>query len=551
MPYRRLSLRTRVARRILTLFVVSALAPLCAFAGLALWMVGAEIREQAASRLRVDTKGVAMSAVERLQRLESELRINAAGLSSDDARLRERARAHLDAAIAAAGRLDAADGWRPIFGDITRPVLSAGHAAQLATHGTVLFLGASERAPVHLVVQIADDGSRLVARLDARRVWDLGEDSTRPAGAGLCVFERQHGWIACSDDLEDQGLRPALSAVVNSSSGSLAWTSADGAMLGAWWSAPLGQQFGVSSLGFVLTSRVADVERPIARFRRAFALVVTLTVALIVWVSLRQIRHTLAPLERLRQMADSLQGGRFDARVSVSSNDEFAALGASFNLMAEEVQRTFGELKAMNVGTLEALARAIDAKSPWTAGHSQRVTALGVRIGREMGMSPDTLEHLHWGGLLHDLGKLGIPSRILDKPAPLTDEEFAIMKSHPALGARILEPVPQYAPVIPIVLQHHERFDGSGYPRGLAGEAIDLGARIFAVADVVDAMSSTRPYRGAIAMATVAAYIRGQSGRYFDPQVVDAFLQVVDKDGLLDQPALPTPEPLPVHASVE
>jgi putative nucleotidyltransferase with HDIG domain len=310
-------------------------------------------------------------------------------------------------------------------------------------------------------------------------------------------------------------------------------------MLGAWWQAPLARQFAVSSLGFVLTTPVADVEAPIARFRRAFALVVTLTVALILWVSLRQIRHTLSPLERLRQMAEALQGGRFDARVTVASDDEFAALGASFNIMAEEVQRTVAELKALNVGTLEALARAIDAKSPWTAGHSQRVTSLGVRIGRQMGLTPEALEALNRGGLLHDIGKLGIPSRILDKPAPLTEEEFAIMRQHPALGARILEPVPQYAPVLPIVLQHHERYDGSGYPHGLAGDAIDLGARIFAVADVVDAMSSTRPYRNAIPMHTVVGYIRARSGHHFDPKVVDAFLRVVEEEGLLR-----TPEPL-------
>jgi putative nucleotidyltransferase with HDIG domain len=181
----------------------------------------------------------------------------------------------------------------------------------------------------------------------------------------------------------------------------------------------------------------------------------------------------------------------------------------------------------LHLGTLEALARAIDAKSSWTAGHSQRVTVLGVQIATAMTLSPEAIEEMRCGGLLHDIGKLGVPGRILDKTGPLTGEEFAIMRQHPEMGARILEPLPQYAPIIPIVLEHHERFDGSGYPRGLAGEEISVGGRIFAVADVFDAMSSDRPYRQARPHAEVVAYIAEQAGRMFDPAVVQAFLHVV------------------------
>src|SRR5262249_5988992 len=163
--------------------------------------------------------------------------------------------------------------------------------------------------------------------------------------------------------------------------------------------------------------------------------------------------------ERLQEGASRIRAGDFAARATVSSGDEFQALADSFNLMAAEVQRRFADLQALSLGTLEALARAIDAKSPWTAGHSQRVTWIGVRIATEMGLPPETIETLRYGVLLHDIGKLGVPGRILDKPDRLTVAESKIVRMHPELGARILEPIAAYAPMIPVVLEHHERYN--------------------------------------------------------------------------------------------
>ncbi|HZU44235.1 MAG TPA: HD domain-containing phosphohydrolase [Terriglobales bacterium] len=185
------------------------------------------------------------------------------------------------------------------------------------------------------------------------------------------------------------------------------------------------------------------------------------------------------------------------------------------------------ELDKLNIGTLTALARAIDAKSTWTAGHSERVTRMAVDIGRAMALPEKDLLTLHRGGLLHDIGKIGTPPEILDKPDKLSESEVGVMCEHVTVGARILEPIPGFAELIPIVVQHHERFDGSGYPFGLAGEAIHLHARIFAVADVYDALSSDRPYRPGWARDRVIAYIREKSGTHFDPRVVDAFLKVM------------------------
>lgn len=189
--------------------------------------------------------------------------------------------------------------------------------------------------------------------------------------------------------------------------------------------------------------------------------------------------------------------------------------------------RLVDELNQLNWGTIKALATAVDAKSPWTAGHSERVTRLALDIGRAMGLDGRALELLHLGGLFHDIGKIAVPEAILDKRAKLTDEEFALIKSHPEAGARILAPISAYEQVIPVVEQHHEWFNGEGYPHGLAGDEISLGGRILAVADVYDALISDRPYRAGWEHGRVLSHIVGRGWSQFDPLVVEALLTVV------------------------
>lgn len=188
------------------------------------------------------------------------------------------------------------------------------------------------------------------------------------------------------------------------------------------------------------------------------------------------------------------------------------------------------ELNELNWGTLEALARTIDAKSHWTGGHSERVTKLGLKIGRVLGLAQEEMDVLHRGGLLHDIGKLGIPVDILDKDEKLTEEEEKVMREHVRLGARILEPIAAYADVIPIVLHHHENFNGEGYPEGLAGKDISLGGRIFAVADSFDALTSNRPYRQALNREHAIEVIKQGCGSQYDPDIVRAFLEVVAQE---------------------
>ena len=188
--------------------------------------------------------------------------------------------------------------------------------------------------------------------------------------------------------------------------------------------------------------------------------------------------------------------------------------------------RLLEELAQNDLGTLTALARTVDTNSPWTAGHSVRVTNLAMDIGRELGLPPHEIDLLHRGGLLHDIGKLGIPPSILDKPGMLTEEEFAVVRRHPSKGAEILEPIPNLQKVIPIVVQHHERFDGKGYPNGLSGEFISLHARILALADVADALLSDRPYRPGWSREKVLVYTEENSGLQFDPTVVEAYHRI-------------------------
>jgi putative nucleotidyltransferase with HDIG domain len=188
------------------------------------------------------------------------------------------------------------------------------------------------------------------------------------------------------------------------------------------------------------------------------------------------------------------------------------------------------ELSELNWGTLTALARAVDANSHWTAGHSERVTALALGIGREMGLTTQELDSLHRAGLLHDIGKIAVPGYILDKPGKLTDDEYLQVKEHPGKGALILEPIPAYKEILPLVAQHHEWFNGRGYPQSLAGDSICLGARILAVADVYDALISDRPYRPGWEPDRVSAHMKESAGKQFDPAVVEVLWKIMPRE---------------------
>jgi len=193
-----------------------------------------------------------------------------------------------------------------------------------------------------------------------------------------------------------------------------------------------------------------------------------------------------------------------------------------------EVQRSSLRLDQNYLETIEALVRALEARDMYTKGHSDRVNQYSVAIARRLNLTESEIEEIHHGSLLHDIGKIGVYDNILLKPKALTDEEFELMKLHPQLGVEILGGVESLKKHIPIILHHHERQDGSGYPLGLKANEIPLGARIVQVADTWDAMRSDRPYRRRLDLEIAVGRLREASGTQLDPDCVDAFLAAVN-----------------------
>ena len=191
------------------------------------------------------------------------------------------------------------------------------------------------------------------------------------------------------------------------------------------------------------------------------------------------------------------------------------------------------ELRTAYIQTIRALAEAIDAKDSYTRGHSERVAVYASRLADRMGLRKELIERIYFAGLLHDVGKIGIPDAIISKPARLTPEEYEEIKKHPEIGAKILEPVEFLRAIVPCVRHHHEWFDGGkkGYPDRLAGDQIPLPARVIVVADTVEAMTSDRPYRKALSIDVVVSELHKYSGTQFDPVVVDAFLTLLEAEG--------------------
>ncbi|MCL4212856.1 MAG: HD domain-containing protein [Gemmatimonadales bacterium] len=233
----------------------------------------------------------------------------------------------------------------------------------------------------------------------------------------------------------------------------------------------------------------------------------------------------------LRHADETVGVVRLVPRGSAPSAEDAPALVAARRI-AERTATALGSvrlherLEALSAGTLRAFARAIDANSPWTAGHSERVTHRALAIGRILELSRADLGRLYRGGLLHDIGKVGVPPSILDKTEGLTPRERALIERHPVVGEQILSPIPGFTDVLPIVRSHHERYDGSGYPDRLAGEDIPWLAAVLAVADTFDAMTSNRPYRSGLSAHEARAAIVAESGRQFDPRVVEAFVRL-------------------------
>jgi putative nucleotidyltransferase with HDIG domain len=267
-------------------------------------------------------------------------------------------------------------------------------------------------------------------------------------------------------------------------------------------------------------------------------------------------RRLSRPIARLASSTRAIAEGQYGTRAEVGGTAEIADLSENFNRMSESirdaferVQKAARENQELFISSIRALAAAIDAKDPYTRGHSERVARYATAIAREMGLPAEDVRKARLSALLHDVGKIGVDDRIIRKPTALTDDEFELMKAHPVKGAAIMETIPQLADIIPGMKYHHEKWEGGGYPEGLRGEAIPMQARIVAVADAFDAMTTTRPYQKAMEVSYVFARLREMAYKRFDGSVIEALIRSHEKGELIPGVA-PGPRPV-AHDAAE
>jgi len=208
--------------------------------------------------------------------------------------------------------------------------------------------------------------------------------------------------------------------------------------------------------------------------------------------------------------------------------EELEAYHKNLEKLVEEktagLRQAYRILKKVHLDSVKVLVEAIDAKDPYTRGHSDRVKRMSLKIALHLGFNEEKMEILEYGALLHDIGKIGIRDQVLQKPGVLNSEEYEYIQEHPLIGIKILEGIDFFKDKIPMIRHHHEHFDGTGYPDGLVGEAIPLEARIITIPDAFDAMTSVRPHRGAMPLQHVLSELEKGKGKHFDPKILEIFL---------------------------
>jgi len=297
----------------------------------------------------------------------------------------------------------------------------------------------------------------------------------------------------------------------------------------------LGTYSVVTSLDWAVVVQKPQREayRGIYEMQRTARLLALLAVLLSIGVSIFAARRITNPLEVLTQFGRAIARGDFSERVHLRSRTEIGELAETFNSMSQELEHYVEDLKraadenrALFMGSIQMLAGAVDEKDPYTRGHSDRVTRYSLLLAHEMDLPTPFVEILQISAQLHDVGKIGIEDHILKKPGALTAEEFEVMKTHTTRGANLLRPVTQLAEMLPGIELHHESLDGRGYPYGLQGDQIPLLARVIAVADTFDALTTTRPYQNAHTPDQALQIVQNLAGKRLDPVVVAALLAV-------------------------
>ena len=297
----------------------------------------------------------------------------------------------------------------------------------------------------------------------------------------------------------------------------------------------LGTYSPVTSLNWAVVVQKPRDEayRGVIEMQRTARLLALLAVLLSIGVSIFAARRITHPLQVLTQSSRALARGDFSQRVNLWSRTEIGELAHTFNTMSDELEHFIEDLKRaaeenreLFMGSIQMLAGAVDEKDPYTRGHSDRVTRYSLLIAKEMNLPASFLETLRISAQLHDVGKIGIEDHILKKPGALTEEEFEVMKTHTTKGANILRPVTQLAEMLPGIELHHEALDGRGYPYGLQGDQIPLLARVIAVGDTFDALTTNRPYQKEHTPEQALQIIKNLAGKRLDPKAVEALLAV-------------------------
>ena len=540
--------RTKIGRRIVALFVLCAVVPTAVLSVVSYSRARSVLRDQTTAMMELGTTNAQMGALERLQSIESELILLAASPGVDRA-LRGAGGASDGASVGteslrrlSALTLATSDVTIPVHGDLTStPELPSETLANLDRGQSALAVIRGARGRPEILIarapgEAGTDAGILWGRIIADSLWataqvyavdvaaseiDLQDDS------GYCVLDATRQPLDCAGALVawfSEGVPQGIEIPRGTVHGPLAWATNATSYAGHYRRLFL-TGFNSDDWTIVLARDEQSILQELSEFQGQLLGFLVLTFAVVLLISAGRIRQSMEPLAKLREGTRRVAAQDFNARVLISSGDEFEELAGSFNNMAEQVGTLFQELKDLNWSTITTLARTIDAKSPWTAGHSERVSQMSVAIARTMGLGEVEIERLYRGGLLHDIGKIGVPLTIIDKKGRLTDEEMAVMKSHVTIGAKILEPLTALEDVLPIVLYHHERFDGKGYEAGLAGTDIPQLARILCVADSYDAMRSDRPYRAGRSPDETLEEIALCAGSQFDPEAVEAFVE--------------------------
>ena len=523
-------LSSRVGRRLVFLFVICALLPLLGLATLSYSAISEYLVESSFDELRAGSKAYGMSLMDRLQLLEAALLETSMLL--DNGELRSPRRALLSRQFEWIGVVQPGEAPRTLVGspDAAPSVEDLG---RLPTTETRMSIATNPRLVLGVDYRSADGRAGVLAGLPIREFlwWGSVGDNTLPASTDMLVVADGEVLLATQAVESDQVYELAASISSESSEEyAQSWDPHENGAVSGYWTLPLSLRFDSTDWIIAWSRPAADVLLPVRQFAGPFVLVLTATFLSVILLALSQIRRFLQPLEQLRVGTQRVAAQDFSTPVSVTSQDEFEDLAASFNRMTQRLGGVIGELQRHQLGTLRSLARTMDERSPWTLGHSGRVADLSKRMGEVMGIPDQEITALYRAGLLHDIGKLRLPTELLEKASDLSPAEFVQIQEHVEAGVRILAPIPEYASVTPIVAQHHERLNGTGYPRGLVGDEIVLGARILAVADSFDALSSDRPYRSRLTRTEVLAELHSGAGTLYDPEVLAALDVVLGSD---------------------